>query len=120
MVLRLRGISGRVWMIDTREQAASGSRTTPYYGWEDGREDGPRFWCQLAIGGEEWEDDQKHVRQAYKVGRLPAVEECPFILSPLDLVEGFDVWLVSPLAQTSLHEVLLQRPLRASEVAELE
>jgi hypothetical protein len=31
--------------------AAPGGNTTPYYGWEAGSEDGPRFWVQRTIGG---------------------------------------------------------------------
>jgi hypothetical protein len=50
-LLRLPGHSGRVWVVDTREQAAPGGNTTSYYGWEAGSEEGPRFWLHCTIGG---------------------------------------------------------------------
>ena len=43
--------SARVWVVDTREQAAPGGNTSPYCGWEAGSEDGPRFWLHCTIGG---------------------------------------------------------------------
>jgi hypothetical protein len=93
MLERLQGVSGRTWVVDRSEQAAPGAKSTPYFAWEEGRED-EQVWAQLAIGGDEWADDQEHLRQAYRIGQLPEVAASPYLHAPVDLVEAFSVSLI--------------------------
>lgn len=117
-VLRLEAVSGRVWIVDEREQAGP-SFKTPFYGWEEGAQD-HRYWVQRAIGGDEWEAEREHLRQAHRIGQLPEVAASPLIHAPVDLIDGFDVYLVSDLADTDLQRVLRDGPLNEDEAGGLE
>lgn len=69
---------------------------------------------------ESWEDEREHLRRAYRIGRLPEIVASPFIHAPVDLLEPYDVYLVSELAETDLHCVLRGGPLDADDLAALE
>jgi hypothetical protein len=47
-----------------------------------------------------------HLRRAYEVGRLPTVAACPFIATPVDLIDVSDTYLVSKFAETTLDKEL--------------
>lgn len=120
-VRRLVGASGRVWIVDEREQAeqASSGQSTPFYGWPEDDE-GQRYWMQRAIGGSDsWEEEREHLRRAFRIGRLPEVVASPFIHGAVDLIEQFDVYLVSELAETDLRRALLNGPLDPDDLAAL-
>ena len=115
-------VSGRTWVVDTREQAGLGGRSTPFYGHELG-DDGRRMWVQRAMGGgdEDWERDREHLRRAYRIGQIGAVAACPNIAAPVDLIDpGFDVLIVSEVADTVLDHELRRCALTPTEADELE
>lgn len=114
-----RAVGGRLWVIDEREQAGIGRRTTPYWGWES---DVPerRVWVQLLIHGEDWDDDREHLRRAYELAQRSEISGCPHILQVLDLIDDFNTYLVSEAAQTTLDVVLRDGPLERGELYELE
>jgi len=75
---------------------------------------------QRALGGSDvWEADCESLRRAYRVGRLPEVAASPFVHAPVDLIEAFNVYLVSELAETDLGRVLRGGPLDPDELAVL-
>jgi serine/threonine protein kinase len=66
-----------------------------------------------------WEADGESLRRAYRVCRLPEVAASPFVHAPVDLIEAFNVYLVSELAETDLGRVLRGGPLDPDELAVL-
>jgi hypothetical protein len=58
---------------------------------------------------------------AYRIGRIDAVAACPNIAAPVDLIDsGFDVLIVSEVADTVLDRELRLCALAPAEVGELE
>ena len=112
-VRRLTGVSGRVWVVDEREEAERSSRgqTTHFYGWPEGHCD-QRHWVQRAVGGSEvWKAAREHLCRAYEIGRKPEVASSTFIHAPVDLIEASNVYLMSELAETDLSRELRDGPL---------
>jgi hypothetical protein len=116
---QLRGVSGRTWVIDETRQAGPGGRSTPFFAWELGNE-ANRLWAQRAIGGDDWADDQEHLRRAFSVAQRSEIASCPFIHAPIDLIESFDVYLISSIAKETLAHALRLRTLDVTELAALE
>lgn len=102
-------MSGRAWIVDEREQAAIGARTTPFLGHAEDDENHV-VWVQRLIHGEEWDDDRRHMRTAFDVGQRAEVRACPFIAAPIDYADSWDTYLFHELAETDLERALKRDP----------
>lgn len=121
-VKRLEGVSGRVWIVDERQEAvaASPGKTTPFYGWPEGQEH-LRHWIQRALGeSDAWEPERDGLRRAYRIGQMPEIASSPYIHTAVDLIESFDVYLVSKLGETDLGRVLRDGPVDSDELERIE
>lgn len=101
MIRRIVGLSDRAWIVDEREQAAVGARTTPFLGHAEGDES-HAVWVQRLIHGEEWDDDREHMRRAFEIGQIDSIRECGVIAAPIDYADSWDTYLVHELAETDL------------------
>jgi hypothetical protein len=117
------GVSGRERIIDTTQQAATGTaRSTPFFGREVGNDE-HRVWVQRAMGGgdEDWERDREHLRSAYRTGQIEVVAACLYIAAPIDLIDGgWDVYTIAEIAGTVLDRELRSGPLSPGEVDKLD
>lgn len=121
-ILRLTAVSGQIWIVDEREPAGPSSRTKPFYGWPEG-EEANKHWMQRVNGldeGADAEADRNHVRAAHRTGLRPELGASPFVHTPVDLIDAFDLYLVSEFAETNLKRELARGPLDADELAVLE
>lgn len=112
-------MSGRAWIVDEREQAAIGARTTPFLGHAEDDEDHV-VWVQRLIHGEEWDDDREHMRRAFEIGQLADISACGVIATPIDYADSWDTYLVHELAETDLARKLSEGRVSADDADEVE
>lgn len=122
-VLRIPGASGRVWIVDEREQAKawSAGQTTPFYGWPEGHEE-DRHWVQRALHTDDhvYEPEREHLRRAWRAAQFPEVAESPYVHAPVDFLEPYDLYLVQELAEADLEQTLRDEgPLDADALEDL-
>lgn len=119
MVRRIVGLSDRAWIVDEREPAAIGARTTPFLGHAEGHEDHV-VWVQRLIHGEEWDDDREHMRRAFEIGQIDGIRECGVIAAPIDYADSWDTYLVHELAETDLGRHLREGKVSSNDADEVE
>lgn len=83
LLARVKGESGRVWVVDERDMAGLQRRAAPFHGWEE-EDKQHRVFVQRVAGGDIFDDDREHVRRSFELAQLPEIRDNPFIPLRLD------------------------------------